>query len=385
MKKKICIITSSFPSYKNDSVSGGVFLRDFALLLSNENYDVFVLTPSKEGSKNDDERIKVHFFPWIGSEFGLSALDPKNPMHLLRLVNVVISGIYSTVKFIKKNEIELCFAAWAVPSGIFALVAKIFCKTPYSVWALGSDIWKIQNYPFGKFVLKSVLKNAQKLFADGLQLVKDVERISNKKCEFLASSRILDTTARPIAYEKFNSAKINFMFLGRYHQNKGIDMLIEAIGLLSPEEKEKSLFHIFGLGPLEEKIKKMVEELDIKSNTFINNHLDGNEVFSHMSKSDFVVIPSRIESIPVVLSDALQCGKPLVVTNVGDMGTLVKQYKVGFVVKPDPVNIASGLRQAITCDKKQLALFVSEIDSLKNYLSIKKSAKVFTEYISRSS
>jgi len=51
MKKKICIVTSSFPIDKKDNSSAGVFVRDFALLLANENFDVFVLAPQKKWIK----------------------------------------------------------------------------------------------------------------------------------------------------------------------------------------------------------------------------------------------------------------------------------------------------------------------------------------------
>ena len=52
MKKKICIITSSFPSHKNEAIGAGVFVRDFALLLAKENYDVFVLAPMDSTNKS---------------------------------------------------------------------------------------------------------------------------------------------------------------------------------------------------------------------------------------------------------------------------------------------------------------------------------------------
>src|SRR3989304_7945172 len=107
MKKKICIITSSFPSHKNEATSAGVFVRDFALLLAEENFDVYVLAPKTKSSTYDDDRIHVHFFPWIGGEMGLSSYNPKNPIHLLKLVSVVLSGLGFTKQFVKKNKIDL--------------------------------------------------------------------------------------------------------------------------------------------------------------------------------------------------------------------------------------------------------------------------------------
>ena len=381
MKKKICIITSSYPQYPDDSRNSGVFVRDFALLLAKENYDVFVLAPGGRNSENTDNNIQVQFFPWVNDEQGLSSLNPKNPIHLFKLASVVVSGIFATKHFVKNNNIDVCLAMWAIPSGLFALFTKILLKTPYFVWALGSDIWKAHEYPLGNFILNKVLKNAQIIFADGIKLAQNVEKISKTKCHFLASNRILDTTPHKVEYSKFDPTKTNFMYLGRYHQNKGVDLLVESIGLLTPEEKKKNLFHIFGGGPLESRIKKMVKDLNLESNTFINGYLEGNKVFSYMSNSDFIVIPSRIESIPVVLSDALQSSKPVIVTNVGDMGDLVRKYNTGIVMEPNPQSLAEGIQTAIQCDQEKLESFQNGIVNLKDFFDLKKSIQTFKEML----
>jgi len=297
---------------------------------------------------------------------------------------MAISGIISSVAFIKKNKIDFCLAMWAVPSGLFALFAKILLKIPYSVWVLGSDIWEFQNYPLGKLVLKKVFKNAKNLFADGMQLVRDVENISSGKCKFLVSGRILELTTRDIEYSKFDPSKINFICIARYHENKGVDMLIDAISLLSEEEKKKSLFHIFGGGPLENKIKEQVKKLGLQDNTFVNNYLDAEYVYSYLIKSDFAIIPSRIESIPSILSDSMQAKKPVLVTNVGDMGTLVRKFKVGFVTEPNPEGLKEGIDFAIKSNKENLQTFYQGIEALKNYLDIKSSVKVFSKLLESS-
>lgn len=378
MKKKICIITSSYPSNKNDSKNAGVFVREFALLLAKENFDVSVLAPSRKNAQNDDPSLNVHFFPWMTNSLGLSSHNSKNPIHFLKLISLVISGVFFTLRFLKNNNIDHCIAMWAVPSGFFTLIAKIFQKTPFSVWALGSDIWQIQNYPFGKIILKKVLKNADNLFADGIKLKQDVQKISNKTCEFLPSSRILDKTIIEINYPKFDPTKTNFMFLGRYHTNKGIDLLIDAIRLLSIEEKQKSLFHIFGGGPLDNTIKQKVKNFNLNDIVYVNDYLDSSHVFSYMTKSDYFIIPSRIESIPVVLSDAMHCKIPVLVTDVGDMGFLVKKYDVGIVVDSTSEDISKGIKSLLNERKK---INPDGIEQLKKYLNLSNSVQIFLEHV----
>ena len=48
-----------------------------------------------------------------------------------------------------------------------------------------------------------------------------------------------------------------------------------------------------------------------------------------MRACDWLVIPSRIESIPLVFVDALHMGIPVVAAAVGDLDLLVTQYAVG--------------------------------------------------------
>lgn len=379
MKKKICIITSSFPHKKNEAKNAGIFVKDFAMLLSQENFDVFVIAPQGKNSHYDSDDIKVEFFPWFSDEYGLGSLNPKNPLHLLKLISVVISGIFFTRKFIKNNKIDVCLAMWAVPSGLYAYFAQIFLKTPYFVWALGIDILKIDKYPFGKSILKRILKNAQTLFANGFSIIKEVEKISNRECHFLAANRILDKTLKKIDYDKFDQSKTNFIFVGRYHKNKGIDILIEAIGQLSTQQLEKTLFHIFGGGPLENQIKQMVKKLEIESNTFVNGYLNGDDVFSYLSKSDFVIIPSRVEAIPIILLDSLESGKPVITTEAGDMGDLVKKYNAGFVVTANPKDLVQAIQDALSCDEDKLNSFRIGGDKLKSIFDLKKSLQTFKE------
>ena len=58
---------------------------------------------------------------------------------------------------------------------------------------------------------------------------------------------------------------------------------------------------------------------------------------------DALIIPSRIESIPVVLSDAAQAGCPIVATEVGDMGRLLERYPAGERVAPEAASIRDGI------------------------------------------
>jgi len=49
--------------------------------------------------------------------------------------------------------------------------------------------------------------------------------------------------------------------------------------------------------------------------------------------ADYLLIPSRLESIPVVFSDAMQARCPVISTPVGDIPRLIGQYGVGTLAR----------------------------------------------------
>jgi glycosyltransferase involved in cell wall biosynthesis len=130
----------------------------------------------------------------------------------------------------------------------------------------------------------------------------------------------------------FDPQKSHYLFIGRYHPNKGPDILLEAIRLIDRETLSKIQFHFFGTGPLEGDLKRSVSQYGLKDEVTIEGPVDEYTMTALLVKCHTLIIPSRVESIPVVLSDALQVGCDVIVSNVGDMGPLVRSYQAGIVV-----------------------------------------------------
>ena len=63
----------------------------------------------------------------------------------------------------------------------------------------------------------------------------------------------------------------------------------------------------------------------------LNDGIKPQDFSDFLNAADFLVIPSRIESIPVVFSDAIQSGTPVISTPVGDLPQLIKNNHCGVV------------------------------------------------------
>jgi glycosyltransferase involved in cell wall biosynthesis len=198
------------------------------------------------------------------------------------------------------------------------------------VWSLGSDIWVYGRLPLFNLWVRKILKQSTYCFADGFSLAKEVSELSGRPCSFLSTTRILPQEGLPEL--PLDPEKIHYVFIGRYHKNKGPDILLEAIHLIDRNVLSRIQFHFFGTGPMERDLKKRVLQYGLEEDVAIQGPVDEYRMAALLKKCHALIIPSRVESIPVVLSDALQVDCNVIVSDVGDMGPLVKSYKGGVVV-----------------------------------------------------
>jgi len=362
-RKRILLITSSYPGSTEDlRAAAGSFVRDFADELA-ETAEVIVLTQKTDQgpSSVDESKVKVIRFQWAGTETPLSTL--RFPQDMVLMSSVILRGILAALRIGRRNKVNLTLAFWAIPSGLWALFLKWAYGIRYAVWCLGSDVWEYGRGPLKRCLLRVILKQAHTLYADGYQLREEVQSLSGKKCHFLSTSRRLPVHVSVKA--DIQPDKKNYIFIGRYHPNKGPDILLEAIAKLAPSIIKEVHFHFFGGGPLQASLSEFIRERRISGVVSLRGYIDEEEVVAYLSACHTLIIPSRIESIPVVLSDALQTGSPIMVTDVGDMGHLIRKYQAGIVVPPDsPEEMAEAIKQDVLQEenfsegrKKLLKLF----------------------------
>lgn len=373
---RICILSHNYPMNLDEGkAAAGLFIPGFAKEVEALNHKVYIFTPNIKGKKKKDPKLKICWFKWIGGDKKLGHLNIFNPFDILKLMSLFIGGSRELLKFIKKEKIDTCLALWAVPSGYFAYVAKKRLKIPYVAWSLGSDIEVYAKYPIFKQVIKKVLRGAEFLFADGLELSKKVALISNRKCQFLPTIRLLP---------KLNETKVNldkkwtnFLFIGRWEKIKGIDVLIEAMHFLTHEGYKANLY-IFGGGEMEEYLKRKIKYYNLEGIVHLGSYLNPIGVASYMEECDCLIIPSRSESIPLVLLEALQMKLPVIVSDVGDMGKLVKEYGIGKTV---PSNEYVALKEAMVDFMNEREQdYQKNMEVLLNKFNLRNIAK---EYVSK--
>lgn len=106
--------------------------------------------------------------------------------------------------------------------------------------------------------------------------------------------------------------KVNIVTMGRMSVEKNHKALISAFKKLH-DENENVRLYLIGSGPLENKIREHIEQLNATSYIYLTGNI--HNPFAIMKRCDCFILPSIHEGQPMVLLEARACGLPIIVSN----------------------------------------------------------------------
>lgn len=232
--------------------------------------------------------------------------------------------------------------------GAAALVALRPRKIPYFVVPHGMlDPWFNNAHPLKyvkKLVYWTIIERHLIGGAKAVLFTAQSERELARKAFPLYKARetvvVIGTApppaARGVDVQQWRSARALdktriILFLGRIHEKKGCDLLIRSFRDL---QSMGHRYHLVIAGPdesgLEEKLRDLAAELGIADMITWTGLVKGSDKWSLLRCADVLVLPSHQENFGLVVSEALACGVPVLLT-----------YKVG--VWPEVVADGAGL------------------------------------------
>jgi glycosyltransferase involved in cell wall biosynthesis len=148
--------------------------------------------------------------------------------------------------------------------------------------------------------------------------------------------------------------------MGRFSEEKRPEMFVDIAHALSRNEGIN--FLMLGNGPEYDQVKQYIARLNLEERIYAPGFVDDMKPF--LKLTDVLVIPSRIEGIPIILMESLAMGVPVVASNIGGIPSVLKDYETGFL-----------------CDQGRLEDFVQSLERLYEdrglYARLKLNARAY--------
>ena len=185
-------------------------------------------------------------------------------------------------------------------------------------------------------------KNADAIASEGEIQTKEIMQlfeVPREKIFYLPDGVDLDEIEEylentEITREDYNlqDADIVLMNVNRLEPNKGVQYLIEALKILNEELNVKLI--LVGTGSEEGKIKNQIRRLGLTDKVRHFKNIPDKLMFQLYTLADISVTPTLYEGLPLVVLEAMACGKPIVASNVSEVPHAVKEGIYGFLVPP---------------------------------------------------
>ena len=144
--------------------------------------------------------------------------------------------------------------------------------------------------------------------------------------------RLMAPVAAPATWD---DKRLKILFVGRLDEQKGFDVLMEAIAPL----QEKVAVRVIGEAVLDSGMP-----LEKRPNVEFLGWQDEGRIQGQFAAADVVVMPSRWEGFGLVAIEAMRAGKAVIASRVGGLPEVVVDGETGFLV---PSEDAHALRAAL--------------------------------------
>lgn len=326
--------------------------------ISNYNIDLLVLHNNGEMFKNLPSSINIIY----GSSY-FEAIDytmkeiikKKSLKLLLKKIKVVLDmktgHIENVIKkerkkiLTKKYDVEIAFK-----DGFTALFTA-FGDSKRKIHWLHYEYKKTN--PNGKYdkLFKRILLTFDKIVAVSDNVKKcfnDIYHLDDKVIviyNVVNGEKIIELSKEE-SNVLLDSNELNLVSVGRLHEMKGYDRLIDTIYKLKSDGIFDNVkLRIYGDGPLFESLNQKISDLKLTNDIFLMGRVMN--PYKYIKNSDLFILSSIYEPFGLVIVESLTLGVPVLATLNSATDKLISNNYNGLIVENSLDGLYSGLKKII--------------------------------------
>jgi glycosyltransferase involved in cell wall biosynthesis len=316
---RAAFITTHFPP---STGFGGVCESSFglssALARAGSHIEVVTSDATKNGrisavefAQLEEERLKIHSFRYSFANRLCFSLNAKRV----------------TLDVLKNSDIVYVNGIFTYPVTIGARISKQLKKPSIIAIRGGLEPWRFQQkYRKKRAFLNTILKPLLRS-ADCIHVTSQEEMESCITLGLNGPFTIIPNGINPDEFRNLPEPaaaeelwpclknKTIVLFLSRLSKEKGLDMLLEVWGKISPKHP-KALLVIAGPDDrgYEKIVHKMIQQKKLSQSVFVPGNATGHKKLMMYSRSDVFILPSYSENFGNVVAEALVCAVPVITT-----------------------------------------------------------------------
>lgn len=303
--------------------------------------------------------------------------------YLRTVINFFLDVIVNAPKiaiFIWCRHVDLIHVNTNIKNNLGSLLAAKLVGVPCVCHMRGTRPLIKMERIFGRFVDKIIILNKKAL--ENLRAVFDSDRVE----------LISDGIDLKICPSSDNGAKIRQEFglnndfcvgvIGRLVEGKGQDDFIAAAFLVK-QKRQKVKFLIVGNDPegskaFEQRLKDMVRQLNLQGEVIFTGWRS--DKYDIIQALDVVVHPTSTfpEGAPLILSEAMAFGKPVIATRIAGSADMVIDDVTGLFVTPgSPGELAEAITKLANSKETVQRLGLAGRRHAEEYFDVEKNTKQF--------
>jgi len=257
----------------------------------------------------------------------------------------MLSGIWNTLQLVRKWRPDIILAFFGVPSGAVAWIVKMLTGIPYLVSLRGGDVPGFRPYDFANYhrmigpFLHHVWHRAGAVIANSQGLGALAHNFDDK-----VGVQVIPNGVDNRRYQVSDNRDWEFpqmLFVGRLVYQKGLDILIRALGELKNYSWHLKLV---GDGPHRPELESLARDMGITEKITFMGWMEKADLIHEYNIANLFVLPSRHEGMPNVILEAMACGLPVIATSIAGNEELVLDGETGILVpSEDPLALSDTL------------------------------------------
>lgn len=320
---------------------GGTTTHFLAENISAQGHHVYVLTggiPGHYGKERLSDNLSVERIATTRSRPDASTV-PQMGLYVAHASLLLPARI----RDFKPDVIHVFFS---FPTGAVMGWARYFYPQPYVISLLGGDVPGADPavdtlhkvlMPFTRALWKgagAVVPNSQRLG----ELAANVVDMRYPVIPNGVDLRIFHPRRSERAAQQ-----LRYLFVGRLVEQKGLDILLNALAQVKNQLPEWRLT-VIGDGPKGPEYRRLAESAGIEELIQWKGWVDFSELPAIYREHDIFILPSRYEGMPSVVIQAMACGCAVLATQVYGIDELVNQGINGYHV---PLNSPGAFEEGL--------------------------------------